>query len=120
MKSDINSLRSKFGSILTEMREDRKMTQKDLADILHVSIGTVAHYEQGRSMPPAETLVKISEFFEVPIDYLLCKCQCKVEYGRLSENCTDNYSYGKIINQMYNLSAKDKQFICYLLELMSK
>ena len=41
----------KFGKFLTEIRKEKQMTQKELADNLFVSDKTVSKWECGNSMP---------------------------------------------------------------------
>lgn len=61
----------KFGDILSNLRNEAKITQKDLANILGVSRGTIGMYEIGQRDPDTETLKKIAKFFNVSVDYLL-------------------------------------------------
>lgn len=60
-----------LGAMIQELRKDRNLDQKDLAKLLHVSIATVSNYETEKHMPSIETLVKLSEIFNVSTDYLL-------------------------------------------------
>ena len=62
---------SKFGELLAELRQDRKMTQRDLAQILHVSVGTISNYENSVHFPDVEKLMELADFFGVTTDYLL-------------------------------------------------
>ncbi len=82
MKSDVDSLSTKIGCIISELRKDKKITQKELADIMNVSKGMISHYESGRNVPPLDLLIKLSKYFEVPVDYLLGLCGSKVEYSK--------------------------------------
>ena len=61
---------SKFGELLAELRLDRKMTQKDLAKMLFVSVGTISNYEKGVHFPDIEKLIDLADFFHVTTDYL--------------------------------------------------
>lgn len=61
----------KFGEILSSLRNEAKITQKDLANILGVSRGTIGMYEIGQRDPDTETLKKLAKFFNVSIDYLI-------------------------------------------------
>ena len=56
---------------LRNIREDRDIKQKDIAKILNVSQNTYSQYETGVISLTAEVLVKLSEFYNVSIDYLL-------------------------------------------------
>lgn len=46
-----------FGEILAELRQDRNLTQKDLAKYLHVSPGTVSNYENNIHLPDLEKIL---------------------------------------------------------------
>ena len=59
------------GLKLKELREDKEVYQKELAAYLMISPSTVGMYENGRREPDNQTLKKIANFFEVPVDYLL-------------------------------------------------
>lgn len=55
-------------------RKNSKFTQKEVAQRLGIPTTTYANYEQiETSIPPIETLLKISELFDCSIDYLFGK-----------------------------------------------
>lgn len=56
---------------LKGIREDKDLTQKDISKILNVSQNTYSQYETGVISLTAETLIKLSDFYNVSIDYLL-------------------------------------------------
>ncbi len=56
---------------LRAVREDKDLKQKDIAKILNVSQNTYSQYETGVISLTAEVLIKLSDFYEVSIDYLL-------------------------------------------------
>lgn len=60
-----------IGERLAEIRAFRGDTQAMLAEKLHVSHYTVSSWEQGKSSPKDETLVKICRMYGVSSDYLL-------------------------------------------------
>ena len=61
-----------FAQRLRELREEKQVTQKNLAEILGLnSRTTITNYEQNDREPDFETLIKIAKYFEVSIDYLL-------------------------------------------------
>ena len=47
------------------------MYQKDLAEILNVTLSSISIWERGINYPEVEKLIEIAEFFNVSIDYLL-------------------------------------------------
>ncbi len=56
---------------LREIREDRDIKQKDIANVLNVSQNTYSQYETGIIPITAETLIKLADYYGVSIDYLL-------------------------------------------------
>lgn len=58
---------------LKYLREEKNMLQEDLAKVLDVSQKTISNYETGERDMSTETLTKLSEYFNVSIDYLLGK-----------------------------------------------
>ena len=56
-----------FGKVLRALRERSKMTQKQLADSLGVSIATISLYELQERMPSADILISVSEYFHVSV-----------------------------------------------------
>ena len=57
--------------VLKSLREQRKLTQFDISKKLNISRSTYTHYENGSRKPDHETLIRLSELFDVSIDYLL-------------------------------------------------
>lgn len=56
---------------LRGLREDRDIKQKDIAKILNVSQNTYSQYETGVISLTAEVLIKLANYFDVSVDYLL-------------------------------------------------
>lgn len=56
---------------IRDLREDKDMTQKDMADVLHINRRTYAAYENGVNSMTPETLCKIADFHGTSVDYLL-------------------------------------------------
>ncbi|EHI96985.1 helix-turn-helix domain protein [Clostridium sp. DL-VIII] len=57
-----------IGSKIKELRKERNFTQKDLGELLGLSASTIQKYELEQREPTLETLSKMSEIFEVPLD----------------------------------------------------
>ena len=60
-----------FNKRLKELRTDKKISQKRLAEILKTNNSSVCDWECGRSEPSIETIVKLCDIFGVSADYLL-------------------------------------------------
>ncbi len=56
---------------LLELREEKKISQENIAKILGVTRQAYSRYERGERELNYDALVKLSKFFDVSIDYLL-------------------------------------------------
>lgn len=59
------------GDRLKQIRESRGFSQKDLADRIGISDQQVYRYENGKSDPTADVLMRIAQELEVSADYLI-------------------------------------------------
>lgn len=75
---------------LVRLRKSKKITQAELANILKYSDKTVSKWENGEAMPTLETLVRISEYYEVSVDDLLKKSIDTEEYKQVEQIKTTN------------------------------
>jgi len=60
-----------FGNRLKQLRCQKNILQKDLAEKLSVSKSTVGMWETDSREPDLKMLVKIADYFNVSLDYLL-------------------------------------------------
>ncbi len=60
-----------LGNVLAKLRKEKGLNQRDFAESLGVSNGTVAMWETNKRQPDLEMLVKIARYYCVSIDYLL-------------------------------------------------
>lgn len=56
---------------IRDLREDKDMTQQEMADILNINRRTYSAYENGINSMTPETLCKIADFHKTSVDYLL-------------------------------------------------
>ena len=56
---------------IRELREDHDLTQRKLAELLQMSQPQYFRYEQGFRDIPTDILIRLSELYQVSIDYML-------------------------------------------------
>lgn len=56
---------------IRDLREDSDKKQKELAQCLSVDQSTYSDYENGRINVPIEQLIKIAEYYDVSIDFIV-------------------------------------------------
>lgn len=60
-----------FAKRLQELRENRFITRKDLAVALNITISALGMYERGQREPNIDMLIKIADYFNVSVDFLI-------------------------------------------------
>ena len=99
-----------IGSRIKEKRESIGMTQEELAAELGVSKGAIGNYESGKREPDYETLLKLGEYFNCSIDYLLGSSR-GVRYPLLSE------FERNLLEQYRSATPAIQSAVCKLLDL---
>ncbi len=56
---------------IRDLREDKDLTQRELAEALHCSQQVYSNYELGQRDIPTEVLIRLSDFYRVSVDYIL-------------------------------------------------
>lgn len=56
---------------IRDLREDKDLTQKDMARALNCSQQVYSNYELGQRDIPTDILIKLSQFYNVSVDYIL-------------------------------------------------
>ncbi|MFS9335227.1 helix-turn-helix domain-containing protein [Streptococcus peroris] len=67
-----------FSKRLKELRKEKKLTQKEIAEQIGIKRNTYSDWETGKNEPNFENLIKLADFFEVSLDWLFGR---KVELG---------------------------------------
>ena len=79
-----------FGKRLRMLRAEKKITQKELGEIIKVSERVIGYYEADNRFPKDElTILRLSEYFNVSTDYLLGKSNIRNPYKETPEQKTD-------------------------------
>lgn len=72
---------STFAIRLVELRNEKGLSQHQLASALRMSHGTIGNYESGKRFPRYEDLEAIADFFNVELDYLCGRIDTKPEFS---------------------------------------
>ena len=67
---------------IRDLREDKDLTQKELAAYLQCTQVAYSYYELGRRDIPTDVLCRLSAFYDVSVDYLLGLTDEKKPYPR--------------------------------------
>ena len=67
---------------IRNLREDKDMTQSQMGEILRCSQRVYSNYERGDIDIPTQTLIRIADFHDVSVDYLLGRTSIKEPYPK--------------------------------------
>lgn len=107
-----------FGELLRELREDKKMSQKDLAKVLCVTIGTISNYENDQHLPDIEKLVMLADFFGVSTDYLLGWATSTYSPDIFQKQLAPGYTVATLLDAFQILSPDRQSALILLLNDM--
>jgi repressor LexA len=65
------------GQIIKALRREKHLKMYELGEAIGVSKSCISNYESGYNIPSRENLMKLSELFDVNIDYLLGKTELR-------------------------------------------
>lgn len=126
-----------FKERIKELRKSRHLSQRELADALHLSSSSVAMYETGKRQPDFESLERIADYFNVDMDYLLGRKDTthKIvevrpdgqppEYYEdetvqiVTDRLRTNPEYNALFKAASNLKPEDVEFVTKFIEKMS-
>ncbi len=107
-----------FGKVLTSLRMERGVYQKELADHLRLSIGTISNYEQGIHSPDFNTLCKIADYYDVSVDYLLGRTALRNDPSCLKSPLTEQYTVAEFVDTALQLDKENANALVEYLKLL--
>ncbi|MEK3715829.1 MULTISPECIES: helix-turn-helix domain-containing protein [unclassified Paenibacillus] len=65
---------------IRDLREDKDLTQQQMAELLHITQTTYSRYENGNLDLPSAVLIKLANFHNVSVDYILGQTTTPTRY----------------------------------------
>lgn len=107
-----------FGEILAELRQDKGLLQKDIANIINVSVSTVSNYETGAHFPDVEGLMKLADYFNVPLDYLLGRTRLRSDFSTLNKPLQEGVTVADLLNTVLSFDKDNIRSLVEYIELL--
>ncbi len=95
---------------LKELRQKKKITQIRLSIAAEVSQETISAYESGKALPSADTLIKLADFLDTSVDYLLDRTDNSTPLNLKRTNSSDELV--QIFNKLNDNQKKDVLWYC--------
>ena len=104
-----------FNVRLKQLRQKRKLTQSELANILGLKPTAISNYESKRNEPSFDKLIALSKYFDVSCDYLLGVSDAYLPVGGEVLD-KDIVEFFNLYQQLDGSSARDmRDYAAYLL-----
>ncbi len=88
---------------LKELREKLNISQSELARRIKMPQSTYSHYEKGPNEPDIETLIKLADFYKVPIDAIVGRNFMNINFGKFSD------LHFELVSRIANLNEAECQ-----------
>lgn len=89
------------GNRLRELRKNKQLTQKQVADYLNLTPKMISFYENEERVPPADILSKLADYYGVTTDFLLGRENPSFVFGKRLKSIRESYGYSKIFLSDY-------------------
>ena len=96
-----------------ELRTEKGLSQRDVAKAMYVSQGTYNNWENGKTQPSIEQLIRLAHFFEVSVDYLIGNTD---ELGTVNAQSSVTSAERTLLKGYRSLSEKGQTGLLRLLE----
>ncbi|MGO5051843.1 helix-turn-helix domain-containing protein [Lachnospiraceae bacterium LCP25S3_G4] len=107
-----------FSEKLKILRDSKDITQKELANYLEVSRATVAGYETRNRQPDFDKLIRLAQYFQVSVDYLVGKDDLQSTDWQTAQKKLEKDIDQKIALLYSSLSLTSKQSALEYIELL--
>ena len=102
-----------FGEKLMLLRKKRKVSQRALGKLLNINYSNFPKYEQNMHIPSPDILVKLADYFNVSLDYLLRDKELEEDFSNIKDR-----RFVKKIKDIDQLADEDRNSIINLLDGM--
>ena len=104
-----------FGEKIRMLREEKKMSQIEMAKNLQITSQALSQYELNKRMPDTGMIQKIADFFNVTTDYILGRTEIKNYEEKI---CEDQEKYSATTRQIESLSEDSRKELKKYIELL--
>ena len=85
-----------FARLLSQLRREKKMSQRKAAEDLNISQALLSHYEKGVREPRLDFIIRLCEYYSVTADYIL---------GRTAQDESDGEGVNRDVQSFFDSAA---------------
>lgn len=94
--------------ILKELREDNDLKQSDIAELISTTQQQYSKYETGESELPLRALTTLADRYNVSVDYLMGRTECREGVAGLNKKMSADFTAGAVISDILSLSSSGR------------
>lgn len=107
-----------LGDILAELRQDRGLSQREMAELLYISASGVSAFEHNTRTPSLQILLRYANIFHVTTDYLLGLTPVSLSPTLLEKEFFGDVNYATIIKMLEMLKPEQREALLTILDNM--
>lgn len=92
---------------LKQIRKSKNLLQTKVAIDLNITQETISSYETGRVFPSSDMLIKLANYYNTSIDYLLCRTKYNMPIDSVKPNNINDEDF-ILLNKIKKLSPSNK------------
>ena len=92
---------------LKQIRNNKNLLQTKVAMDLNITQETISSYETGRVFPSSDMLIKLADYYNTSIDYILCRTKYDMPIDDIKPNNISDEDF-ILLNKINKLSSTDK------------
>lgn len=92
---------------LKQIRNNKKLLQTKVAMDLNITQEAISSYETGRVFPSSDMLIKLANYYNTSIDYLLCRTKYDMPIDDVKPNNISDTDF-ILLNKINKLSTTNK------------
>ncbi len=89
-----------FGKKLRSLRQEKKLSQVELSKKLNVTSQALSQYELGKRIPDAEMIIRIADFFDVSVDYLLDRTNERITVDNMKAILASDPAFARALDKL--------------------
>ncbi|MFI5358954.1 MAG: helix-turn-helix domain-containing protein [Halanaerobiales bacterium] len=89
-----------FGKKLRSLRQEKKLSQVELSKKLNVTSQALSQYVLGKRIPDAEMIIRIADFFDVSVDYLLDRTNERITVDNMKAILASDPAFARALDKL--------------------
>lgn len=105
---------------IRQLRQNKGISQKELAQAIHVSPAAISQYENGRSQPSRENMALLAAYFNVTVAYIEGTSQIEELEDQMNEEYVKGLAVQKFIKNCLRVAKSDREHVVRIVEALAE